>query len=94
VAKNSHSVFHWLFYLWRLNPVTPIVLAFQRAIYGVTSPINKTNGTSVVVHILPDHAGPWWYLWQILLVMLFSLVMFWVALRVFSRLEGNFAEDL
>jgi ABC-2 type transport system permease protein len=94
VAANAHSVFHWIFYLWRLNPVTPIVLAFQRAIYGVTSPINTVNGKPVVVHILPDHAGPWWYLWQILLVILFSLVMFWFALRVFSRLEGNFAEDL
>jgi ABC-2 type transport system permease protein len=109
VAKNAHSAFHWIFYLWRLNPVTPIVLAFQRSIYAVTSPCtgpcvagqpvtrtmaNGTKVTGLLIHILPDHAGPWWYLWQILLVILFSLLLFWYALRVFSRLEGNFAEDL
>jgi ABC-2 type transport system permease protein len=90
VAKNAHSIYHWIFYLWRMNPVTPIVLSFQRAIYGVTSP--KAGNT--VINILPDHAGPWWYLWQLLLVIAFSLVLFAVALKVFSRLEGDFAEEL
>jgi ABC-2 type transport system permease protein len=100
VAKNSHSIYHWIFYLWRLNPVTPIVLAFQRAIYGVTSPRGKdtidAQGRHVInlVHILPDHAGPWWYLWQLLLVIAFSIVVFLFALKVFSRLEGDFAEEL
>lgn len=90
VAKNAHSIYHWIFYLWRMNPVTPIVLSFQRAIYGVTSP--KAGNT--VINILPDHAGPWWYLWQLLLVIGFSLVLFAFALKVFSRLEGDFAEEL
>ncbi len=86
-----HQALMWLFYLYRLNPITPIVLTFQRAIYSVTSPIG-TAGT--VVQILPDHAGPWWYLWQLLLVIAFALVLFAIAFRVFSNAEGNFAEEL
>jgi ABC-2 type transport system permease protein len=82
---------HLAFVLWRFNPVTPIVLTFQRAIYGQTSPLGA-GGKAVA--ILPDHAGQWWYLWQLLLVMAFSVVLLAVALTVFGRLEGNFAEDL
>ena len=91
VAKNSHSLYHWMFYLYRFNPVTPIVLTFQRAIYGTTSPRGKGG---LPVHILPDHAGQWWYLWQVLIVIAFSAGLLAVALKVFGRLEGNFAEEL
>ena len=91
VIQSPHGFKHYLFLLWRLNPVTPIVLSFQRAIYGATSPVGK-GGTRVPV--LPDHAGQWWYLWQLLLVIAFGLALFAVALTVFGRLEGNFAEEL
>ncbi len=82
---------HLAFLVWRLNPVTPIVLTFQRALYGQTSPIGTNKQ---VIHILPDHAGQWWYLWQLLVVIAFALVLLAFALQVFGRLEGNFAEDL
>lgn len=82
---------HIIFILWRFNPVTPIVLSFQRALYGQTTPLGK-NG--VPVPILPDHAHQWWYLWQLLLVIAFSMALLAYALRVFGKLEGNFAEDL
>jgi ABC-2 type transport system permease protein len=89
----NHSAFvHALFILYRLNPVTPIVLTFQRAIYGVTSPYSSTVKHNVA--ILPDHAGLWWYLWQDLAVLGFALALMVVALRVFARAEGNFAEEL
>ena len=90
-AANPHSVFHVIFILYRLNPITPIVLTFQRALYGTTSP--KGLG-GVRVAILPDHAGPWWYLWQLLAVIAFSIALFFFAMNVFGRLEGNFAEEL
>jgi ABC-2 type transport system permease protein len=88
---NSTTLKHVALVAWRLNPVTPIVLTFQRAIYGSTSPVGKA-GTRVA--ILPDHAGPWWYLWQLLLVIAFGLALSAFALTVFGRLEGNFAEEL
>jgi ABC-2 type transport system permease protein len=87
-----HSThFVWLFVLYRLNPVTPIVLTFQRAIYGSTSP---TGAGGHPVPVLPDHAGPWWYLWQLLAVIAFSSILLVAALSVFARREGSFAEEL
>ena len=90
-AADPNSAFHFFFIIYRLNPVTPIVLTFQRALYGATSP--KGAG-GVRVPILPDGPGPWWYLWQLLVVIVVSVGVFFFALRVFGRLEGNFAEEL
>ncbi|MGH9055304.1 MAG: ABC transporter permease [Acidimicrobiales bacterium] len=95
VHVNGHvviqaSVYLPLFIIYRLNPITPIVLAFQRALYASTSP--PSGGT--VVHVLPDHAGPWWYLWQLLAVIAFSLALMVFSLSVFAKREGSFAEEL
>jgi ABC-2 type transport system permease protein len=87
----QHMSLEPLFILYRLNPMTPITLTFQRIFYASTSPPGKGG---VPVHILPDHAAPWWYLWQLLLVIGFSLVLLTYALRVFGRMEGDFAEEL
>ena len=73
-------------WVYRLNPMTPIVLTFQRAIYNETTP----NGMAV----LPTGVGHGWYLAQLGGVIAVSAVLFLVALRVFGRLEGNFAEEL
>jgi ABC-2 type transport system permease protein len=91
VAAAPTGLQHVAFLLWRLNPIAPIVLTFQRAIYGQTSPRGPGGK---IVPILPDHAGQWWYLWQLMLVIAFSLGLLTFALKVFGRLEGNFAEDL
>lgn len=80
-----------LFILYRLNPVTPIVLTFQRALYASTSPPGTAGQP---IPILPDHAGPWWYLWQLLAVIAFSLALLVFALGVFAKREGSFAEEL
>jgi ABC-2 type transport system permease protein len=90
-AATGHSTYHWIWYVWRLNPITPIVITFQRALYGATSP-KGANGAPI--HILPDHATPWWFLWQLGLVIVFALVLLALALKLFSHLEGNFAEEL
>jgi ABC-2 type transport system permease protein len=90
-AATAHSAFHLVYYPWRLNPVTPIVIAFQRALYGATSP---KGASGAPIAILPDHAGPWWYLWQLLLVIVFAIGLFVLAFKLFARMEGNFAEEL
>jgi ABC-2 type transport system permease protein len=81
---------HGLAWILLLNPITPVVLTFQRAIYARPQPIG-TDGH--VVHILPL-AGPWWYLEVLGIVCAVSAVLFVGALHVFGRLEGNFAEEL
>ena len=91
-ALNPNSVFHILFIVYRLNPITPIVLTFQRA--------------SVWRHLAegcrrsprPDPAGPCRPLVVPLaaadVVIGLSLVLLFFAMNVFGRLEGNFAEEL
>jgi ABC-2 type transport system permease protein len=72
--------------LYRLNPITPIVLTFQRAIYVHTDP----QGHPILANGVNWH----WYAGQLLGVIALGAVIFLVALHVFGRLEGNFAEEL
>jgi ABC-2 type transport system permease protein len=78
-------------WLYRLNPITPIVLTFQRAIYNRTEP---AMGDGNRLAILPADAGVLWYLGQLLAVMGVAAVLLTLALKLFGRLEGNFAEEL
>jgi ABC-2 type transport system permease protein len=72
-----------------LNPMVPIVISLQRGIWGDDSFV--TGG--VVTQVLPD-GSPLWYLRNLLVVGVVALVLLGVALKVFGRLESNFAEEL
>ena len=85
---GDHS---WLFLL---NPITDIVLTFQRAIYGQVSGAKTVDGVTTITKILPQGVDQWWYLWHLGLVIAFSAALFVLALYVFGRAEGNFAEEL
>ncbi|HKN90986.1 MAG TPA: ABC transporter permease [Acidimicrobiia bacterium] len=65
-----------------VNPVTPIVLVFQRALYGEFG------------HVLDPHLSALWYLRNLAIITAGAVVLAAFALRVFSRLEGNLAEEL
>jgi ABC-2 type transport system permease protein len=80
---------HSLTWIYLLNPMTPLVLVFQRCLYNKTSYI--VNGVSTP--ILPQH-GYLWYAVLVLIVLVLGLILFLVALATFGRLEGNFAEEL
>lgn len=82
----AHHIPSWL---PMVNPVTPVVLVFQRALYAHA---NVLTGGSVL-HLLPD-MGVFGYLWPLLGVIAFSVLLYIGALVVFIRLEGNFAEEL
>jgi ABC-2 type transport system permease protein len=81
---------HGITWIYLLNPVTPIVMTFQRALYAKPFPVG-TDGHPV--QILPLW-GPGEYLWLLLIVLGVSSAAFIGALTVFGRLEGNFAEEL
>jgi ABC-2 type transport system permease protein len=85
---GDHS---WVFLL---NPITDIVLTFQRAIYGQVSGAKTVDGVTTITKILPQGVDQWWYLWHLGLVIAFSAALFVLALYVFGRAEGNFAEEL
>jgi len=85
----------WLYFL---NPMTPLVMTFQRVLYNrpglVTLTTHHAPGTPAPqAYLLP----PWpatTYLWADAAVLGVSLVLFYLAMVVFGRLAGNFAEEL
>lgn len=76
----------WVYFL---NPMVPLVLSFQRCIYADTTvtvggqPYPVLPSTSMLSYAGLD-----------LGVLALAAVLFLVALAVFGRLEGNFAEEL
>ncbi len=82
---------HGLTALYFVNPITPIILTFQRVIYGSTVVTSTTTGTAL--HVLPS--------WPIstfatmnAIVLAVAVVVFLLALAIFGRLEGNFESEL
>jgi ABC-2 type transport system permease protein len=86
VAKGHNSA---LVKLWMANPVTPIVLVFQRAIYA------KLDNTKAnpVTPLLP-HWPYWGFVAYLGYSLAFALITLVIAVRVFGRSEANFAEEL
>jgi ABC-2 type transport system permease protein len=74
-----------LWNLYLLNPLTPIVLGFQRALYG--DPVQEG------MQVLPDVSVAWQagLLAVVLVVALGLLLLSW---RTFFRRSGDFAEEL
>lgn len=85
---------HHLLWLFFLNPITPPVMTFQRVFYALLNPWPR----STVAHHKPISVlatyPTTWYLGADMAVAAVSLVLLIGALRVFGRVEGNFAEEL
>ncbi len=81
--------------LYMLNPVTPIVLIFQRAIYAKldNSKVIATAADPKLNQILP-HWPLTGYLAYLGYSFAFGFVMLAIAISVFGRSEANFAEEL
>lgn len=78
----------WIYFL---NPMVAPILSFQRFIYAdVTVHI---AGQPKPYPVLPPN-GMLWYVALDLGVLFLSGILFLVALSIFGRLEGNFAEEL
>jgi ABC-2 type transport system permease protein len=65
------------------NPVTPVLITFQRALYG--------SAFAGKQQLLPD-GSVWWYLRNLGIVLTISVALLLLALKIFDRAEGNFAE--
>jgi ABC-2 type transport system permease protein len=87
-----------------LNPMTPIVLAFQRALYGIEEYTATGGGGGVlrgtgpqaadtVVRQLPLESSLW-YARNLGVIVAVSLVLLVLAMRLFARVEGSFSEEL
>ncbi|HUX03656.1 MAG TPA: ABC transporter permease [Acidimicrobiales bacterium] len=89
IAATLHS--HGLASIYFLNPITLIILTFQRIFY-VSTVVHSTT-TGLPLNILPTWPmSTYFYLNLGLLVIMAGL--FLVAITVFGRLEGNFESEL
>jgi ABC-2 type transport system permease protein len=96
--QKNHPALKWMQYVYLVNPITPIAMTFQRAIYGKTQysylPPGSAAGTKpTIYHVLPTW-GVGSYAGLLGAVLVVSIGLFLLALIVFGRLEGNFAEEL
>ncbi len=93
VARHPSVLF--LKYLYLCNPMTPIVMTFQRAIYGKASFVSAVAGNTahVATPLLPT-LGVGGYALGLVVLLVVGVALFLGALVVFGRLEGNFAEEL
>jgi ABC-2 type transport system permease protein len=89
-----------LIWLYFANPVTPVVMTFQRVFYNIAHPLSTLatklpSGKTVHLPIkVMASYGTHWYLMADLAVLGVSLALLFGAMIVFGRLEGNFAEEL
>jgi ABC-2 type transport system permease protein len=76
--------------LWNVflvNPVTPIIMGFQRALYAVVQPAGQ------VEPVLPNVSLPW-VAGVLLIALAASLLFLLYTWRAFFHLSGDFAEEL
>lgn len=84
---------HWMGYFFLADPLTPIVLSFQRVFYAHVAPLGYgyLNGNDgPVLANYPYH----FYFVMLGWVFLSGVVLLFCSLLVFGRIEGNFAEEL
>jgi len=74
-----------------LNPLTPVVITMQRAIWGQHR--FQIGRAGKVMPALPD-MSQWWYLRNLGLLAVGAVVMLFIAFWIFGRLEDDFAETI
>jgi ABC-2 type transport system permease protein len=79
------------FYL--ANPMVPIVLAFQRALYAHPTPLADVDGTLQHIPVLPDVSIGWLAI-VLGAVAVGSLILLLLAWRTYFHMSGDFAEEL
>jgi ABC-2 type transport system permease protein len=84
---------HHILWVYFLNPMTPIVMTFERVLYAKTGLVPLTTGAHTPVLLLPPW-GPLTYVELDAAVLGASLLFLYLAMLVFGRLAGNFAEEL
>ena len=92
---GARSGLTWLSDVYLLNPMSTAILAFQKGIWKAGS---ESRVLGVTATGAPNVVGP--QPWppdldlRLLVVFLVGLVLLWVSQRVFSRLQGNFAQEI
>lgn len=90
-----HKLFedhHLLFLLdiYLVDPIVPIILAFQRALYRKVWVAIPTNPHYPVLATYPEH----FFIAILAILLVVGIAAFFGAMLVFARIEGNFAQEL
>lgn len=80
-ALHTHPV---LEQVYLANPVTIAIIGTQRALWA-----GGLEGTGPEAQVWPDHL-----VLRIVITLAVSLVLLWLSQRAFSRLQGNFAQEI
>jgi ABC-2 type transport system permease protein len=90
--------YHLLYVYLIVNPITPIAMTFQRAIYGKTHytyiPQGSPKGTTPVLENILPHSSLSFYAGGLAIELVVACLAFLASLVIFGKLEGNFAEEL
>ena len=89
LSKQLHNLH--LTWLYLANPMTPIVLTFQRVFYPHVQIVNTRTGALETIQ--PTWPATTYALLDVA-VLVVGTALFVGAVSVFGRLEGNFAEEL
>lgn len=80
------------------NPVTPVILTFQRVLYndglGWSASVAQHGTVTHTAGAVLPAGSIWWYGRNLLAIGLGSIVLLWIALVIFGRLEDNLAEEV
>ena len=90
ISQRLHD--HGLTWMYFLNPITPIIMTFQRIFYVKTTVIS-TNPPHPVLQILPQWSMSSFAMMNLTLLAI-TIVLFLLSLTIFGRLEGNFESEL
>lgn len=83
---------HGLAWAYFLNPVTLIIMTFQRIFYVQTS-VMSTVANGGIINVLPKWPMSTYFYLNVSLLAL-TATIFLLALTIFGRLEGNFESEL
>lgn len=89
VDAGTRSGLSWLANVYLLNPVSNAIMAFQRAMWTAGSETRVLGATTISPQPWPADMNL-----RLLIVFLVGLALLWVSQRVFSRLQGNFAQEI
>jgi ABC-2 type transport system permease protein len=89
VEAGERSDLPWLESTYLINPMSTAILAFQRGIWAAGSEERVLGGVTV-----PPQPWPADLDLRLLITFVVGLVLVVVAQRVFSRLQGNFAQEI
>ena len=95
VSAAERTGLMWVTDLYLLNPMSVAMMAFQRGIWAAGSqerpgPLDADG----VETVIPPQPWPVDLDLRLLIMFLVGVVFLWIAQRVFSRLQGNFAQEI